>query len=147
VDPEEETAARNERKKAAESKQWDKETMLRTAAAQLAGTNLHFGQQQSQNLDAMLIENMSHGSSKERDHIYGMASSSMTTTLDKLHPVVLKRDNNKTYNEYLTLSHAQRTQMGQQRAQSELLLCLFCLLLFVILMRDQEYDIILAFLM
>jgi hypothetical protein len=60
------------------------------------------------------IDNMSNASSRERDYMYGLSDKSVAKPLDPSHPMLVRREHNKQYNDFLQQSHALRQQASQK---------------------------------
>lgn len=126
MDPEEEAAARLAKRRAKERKlQLAEETFGRVGAMQLASED----DDKSESNDSQSV------TSVERDRIYGtghidhnsmsgVITQSIRTEilpLESTHPLVLRRDNDKTYNTYLQQSHYQRNKIKQLKVQRKII--------------------------
>lgn len=60
------------------------------------------------------VDNMSNASSRERDYMYGLSDQSVAKPLPANHPMLVRREHNKQYNDFLQQSHALRQQAAQK---------------------------------
>lgn len=64
------------------------------------------------------VDTMSNASSMERDYIYGLSDKSVAKPLDPNHPMIVRREHNKAYNDFLQQSHALRKE-AQSKSKFE----------------------------
>lgn len=70
----------------------------------------------SQSIDGVALpgDSQSHTSSMERDYMYGFTDKSVAKPLPPHHPMLVRREHNQQYNDFLQKSHALRQQSSQK---------------------------------